>query len=118
MIKREVAYRIFASELNDSNIVYPHDVITDAVFDQKTPKYALTPIGAMVNRLYVTGRIQGEVEESEDRNGAPFYKLRIVDGMWRSARSMIEATLRREHSDWDDEQIRRETARRLSHGTV
>ncbi len=81
MMKREVARRIFASELNDANIIYPHDVETDKVFDQKSPKYALTPIGTMVNRIYLVGRILGEIEESRDRNDQPFYKLKISDGV-------------------------------------
>jgi Rv0078B-related antitoxin len=45
-------------------------------------------------------------------------RLAIANGMWRSARRMIEAILRAERPDWSDDQIRREVARRMSHGAV
>jgi len=45
-------------------------------------------------------------------------RLSMVDQMWRFARNMIVNNLRRENPDWTDEQIQRETARRLSHGAV
>ena len=43
-------------------------------------------------------------------------RLAIAAGMFRSARRMIESHLRSEHPDWDAEQVRAETARRLTHG--
>ena len=52
------------------------------------------------------------------RRKTPAERLAISHGMWRMARDMIRAVLRQEHPDWDDEQILRETARRLSHGAV
>ena len=45
-------------------------------------------------------------------------RLRIADSLFRFARCMIRSRLRAEHSDWSDAQVNRETARRISHGTV
>ena len=52
------------------------------------------------------------------RMKTPAERLAISNGMWRSARRMIEAILRKEHPDWPSEAIQREVARRMSHGTV
>lgn len=52
------------------------------------------------------------------RAKSPAERLAIANGMWRSARRIIEAVLRAEQPDWTDEQIRREVARRMSHGAV
>ena len=52
------------------------------------------------------------------RDKSPAERLAIADGMWRSARSMIESMLRSDHSDWLPDRVRLETARRLSHGSV
>lgn len=45
-------------------------------------------------------------------------RLAIAFGMWTFARDMIRANLQHEHPDWSDEQIIRQTARRMSHGAV
>jgi len=45
-------------------------------------------------------------------------RLRIADGMYASARQMLLSHLRSEHTDWNEKQISREAARRLSHGAV
>jgi hypothetical protein len=52
------------------------------------------------------------------RAKSPAERLAIANGMWRSARRMIEAILRAERPDSTDEEIRREVARRMSHGAV
>jgi hypothetical protein len=52
------------------------------------------------------------------RAKSPAERLAIANGMWRSARRMIEAILRAERPDWGDDQIRREVARRMSHGAA
>ena len=52
------------------------------------------------------------------RTKTPAERLAICGGMLRSARRMIEAILRKEHPDWTNEAIQRETARRMSHGTA
>lgn len=45
-------------------------------------------------------------------------RLAIASGMFASARRMLLSHLRTEHPDWTDEQVRCETAKRLSHGAV
>jgi len=45
-------------------------------------------------------------------------RLRIADGLFTFARDHIAARLRREYPDWSEQQVRREVARRLSHGAV
>ena len=45
-------------------------------------------------------------------------RLAIANAMFSSARKMIISHLRTEHPDWDEQQIIRETARRLSHGAI
>jgi hypothetical protein len=45
-------------------------------------------------------------------------RLAISQRMWTSARDMLIRHLQAEHPDWDDLQVKRETARRLSHGLV
>jgi hypothetical protein len=45
-------------------------------------------------------------------------RLAIASGMFRSARGMLLSHLTAEHPDWSDERVRREVARRLSHGAV
>lgn len=45
-------------------------------------------------------------------------RLRIAFGMYSSARRMLLSHLSAEHPDWSEDEIRREAARRLSHGAV
>ena len=45
-------------------------------------------------------------------------RLEIASRMFGSARRMLLSHLRSVHPDWDERQIEREAARRLSHGTV
>jgi hypothetical protein len=52
------------------------------------------------------------------RQKTPEERLAIAHGMWRHARDIIRAMLRQEHSEWTEEQVQKETARRLSHGEV
>jgi hypothetical protein len=52
------------------------------------------------------------------RDKSPAERLRIAAGMWAFARETIISVLRQEHPDWGDSRIRREAARRLSHGAV
>ena len=42
----------------------------------------------------------------------------MASRMFSSARRMLINSLRAEHPDWDEQQINREAARRLSHGAV
>ncbi len=45
-------------------------------------------------------------------------RLRIASDMFASARRMLTSHLAHEHPEWSEAEILRETARRLSHGTV
>lgn len=45
-------------------------------------------------------------------------RLKIADRLFAFARDHITARLRAEHRDWTESQIRREVARRISHGAV
>mgnify|MGYP000866532021 CR=1 FL=1 len=52
------------------------------------------------------------------RQKTPAERLGIAFGLWRSTRRMLSSMLRSVHPDWNEEQIDREVARRLSHGAV
>ena len=45
-------------------------------------------------------------------------RLKIASDMFSSARKMIASHLAAEHPEWTEEQIQRETSRRISHGAV
>lgn len=45
-------------------------------------------------------------------------RLKIANGIFRSVQRMIRSSLRAEHPDWAEAEIRRETGRRIAHGTV
>ncbi|MGZ5453967.1 MAG: hypothetical protein ACXW2R_07175 [Candidatus Aminicenantales bacterium] len=45
-------------------------------------------------------------------------RLRIAFGLWTSTRILLEGILRSQHPDWDDQNIRTEVARKMSHGAV
>ena len=45
-------------------------------------------------------------------------RLKIASDMFSSARKMIASLLASEHPDWTEEQVQRETSRRISHGAV
>jgi hypothetical protein len=50
------------------------------------------------------------------RTKTPGQRLAILDGMRRMARELIRGKLRQDHPEWSDEQLARETARRMSGG--
>ncbi len=52
------------------------------------------------------------------RDMTPTERLAIAHGMWSHARHMILQVVRAEHPDWDSEQVTREVAQRISHGSV
>jgi hypothetical protein len=70
------------------------------------------------------GRVPARIEVIDDemarviRAKTGTERLRIASGMYASARRMLMSYLRAEHSDWDEERIGREAARRLSHGAA
>jgi Rv0078B-related antitoxin len=45
-------------------------------------------------------------------------RFAMIDRSWRFARQMIQAMIIHEHPDWSEDQVRREVARRMSHGAV
>jgi hypothetical protein len=45
-------------------------------------------------------------------------RLRIASGMFAAAGRMLASQLAAEHPEWDEQRLQRETARRLSHGSV
>ena len=45
-------------------------------------------------------------------------RIAIGFGLWRSAQRMLRAHLASKHPDWDEADVSREVARRLSHGAA
>ena len=45
-------------------------------------------------------------------------RLRIAGQMWKSARTVLRGAIRTEHSEWNEVQVNREIAERISHGIV
>jgi RPA family protein len=68
--KREVAWRIFAEEFNGSKLEIRGE-------GEYTPSYVVTPLGAMVNRVFVVGVLTDveNIGQSEE----PLYRGRVVD---------------------------------------
>ena len=66
------------------------------------------------------GRIEVISDDMADvlRQKTGAERLQIASGMYASARRMLLSHLRSVHPEWDERQIEREAARRLSHGTV
>jgi len=68
--KREVAWRLFAGEFNESKLEIRGE-------GEYAPSYVVTPLGAMVNRVFVVGVLTdveniGQAEE-------PLYRARVED---------------------------------------
>lgn len=59
-MRREGAWRIFANEYNDSNVVIRGT-------GEKRPSYVITPLGAKINRLFVVG-VLTDVESLSGEN--------------------------------------------------
>ncbi len=67
---REVAWRVFAGELNDSSLVEKGE-------EERSPSYVITPLGARINRAYIVGVITdlenvGSPEE-------PMWRAKLTD---------------------------------------
>jgi len=66
----------------------------------------------------------GQIEVLDDqmaevlRSKTGAERLKIASDMFSSARRMLISALRAEHPEWNEPQIIREAARRLSHGAV
>ncbi|RLF49288.1 MAG: hypothetical protein DRN20_02510 [Thermoplasmata archaeon] len=68
-MRREVAWRVFASEYNAS-----YHVVRGG--SDKEPTYVLTPLGALVNRLFIVGILVDREEVGEDGG---LYRGRLSD---------------------------------------
>jgi RPA family protein len=66
--RREVAYRLFATEYDDAD--RSHSVSDE----ERAPNYVVTPTGARVNRLFVVGVLTEVESVSED-----YLRARVVD---------------------------------------
>lgn len=66
----------------------------------------------------------GQIEVVDDtiaevlRRKTPSERIKIGFDLWTSARGMLMAHLKSSHSEWSIEMIKKEVARRLSHGIV
>lgn len=45
-------------------------------------------------------------------------RLRSVDAFWNSARTILRSSIRHDYPEWNDEQVNREIAHRISNGAV
>jgi hypothetical protein len=52
------------------------------------------------------------------RRKSPRERLHIAFGLWSSTWTVLTGLLRSQHPDWEDEKIRKEVARRMSHGAI
>jgi hypothetical protein len=68
-MKREVAWRVFASEYNDSTVEIKGE-------GEKSPSYIVTPLGAMINRLFIIGVLTDVDTVSE---GGDFIRAHVSD---------------------------------------
>ena len=67
---REVARRIFAQEMRDS------DLATKDESDQYAPQYVLTPTGAKVNRIFLVGTL---IEKEDIGTDSEYWRGRVSD---------------------------------------
>lgn len=70
MNAREAAWRMFASELNSSTLEKKGN-------DEKSPSYVVTPLGAMVNRVLITGVLTDKENRGTDEE--PMWSGRVQD---------------------------------------
>jgi RPA family protein len=68
--KREVAWRVFAREFNSATTVQPGE-------DQYAPTYVISPLGALINRVYLTG-VLTECENAGTET-EPLWRGRVSD---------------------------------------
>ena len=64
--RREVAYRLFATEYDDADLSYSESD------EDRAPNYVITPTGARINRLFVVGdrSVLGEFMHRADETAA------------------------------------------------
>ena len=68
---REVAHRVFAAELKESNLQSK-----EGQDDQYPKQYLLTPTGAKCNRVFIVGTL---IEKDDVGTDSDFWRGRIVD---------------------------------------
>ncbi|MDY6779540.1 MAG: hypothetical protein SV760_03125, partial [Halobacteria archaeon] len=69
-VNREVAWRVFAREYNDSDLSFKEGD------DERAPNYVVTPTGAKINRVFVVGVVT-EVDNIGD--DGDLYRVRLTD---------------------------------------
>jgi hypothetical protein len=52
------------------------------------------------------------------RSKTPAERLAIAFRLWTFAKNTLRETLRRDHPEWGEAELRRRVARRMSHGAV
>ena len=69
-MNREVAWRLFAGEYNDTTLEVPGT-------GERAPSYVVTPLGAKVNRIFVVGVITDVENVGTDMQ--PMWRARVAD---------------------------------------
>jgi RPA family protein len=69
-MRREVAWRVFAKEYNDSDFQFSEG-------GERSPSYVITPLGAKINRLFVVGVITDIDNVGSDDQ--PMWRARLSD---------------------------------------
>ncbi|MFQ6127752.1 MAG: RPA family protein [Thermoplasmata archaeon] len=69
-MQREVAWRVFAKEYNDSDFQFSEG-------GERSPSYVITPLGAKINRLFVVGVITDIDNVGSDEQ--PMWRARLSD---------------------------------------
>jgi RPA family protein len=72
MKTREVAWRVFASEYNSSTLEIKGE-------GEKAPSYVVTPLGAMVNRMFIVGLLTDLQNLGTEQE--PYWRALLSDGM-------------------------------------
>ncbi len=70
MITREVAWRVFSAEYNSSNKEFKGE-------GERAPTYVITPLGAMVNRVFIVGVLTDR--ENIGTPQEPLWRARVAD---------------------------------------
>ena len=70
MINREVAWRVFAGEYNQSTLKWESS-------EERSPSYVVTPLGAKINRLYLVGVLTET--ENIGTPEEPMWRGRVTD---------------------------------------
>ena len=71
MKAREPAWRVFASEFNASTLELKGE-------GEKAPSYVITPLGAMINRLFIVGILTDMQNLGTDQE--PYWRATVSDG--------------------------------------